>query len=129
MKPAVLMLLVVGGAALGQAAAATRSVNDGVYTVEQSERGRKVFAETCTACHDPGRFTGEVLIKTWSGKPLHALFDVMKTMPEDNPGSLPAQDYADVLSYFLSLNKYPPGAEELKGTEDAMKAVLMEAPK
>ena len=122
------MLLMSGAAVIGQDAAAIRSVNDGVYTVDQAERGRKMFESKCTACHDTGRFTGSDFIKQWSGQPLHSLFEVVKTtMPEDNPGSLEPQQYADVLSYYLTLNKYPSGQEELKGTAEAMKAVQMEA--
>lgn len=106
------------------------SVNRGVYTAAQAGRGGKVFADKCTACHDTSRFTGSDFVRTWSGKPLHALYDHVKTtMPEDNPGSLQPQQYADVLAYFLQLNAYPTGADELKGTDEAMKAVQMELPK
>lgn len=112
----------------GQAPAKT--VNDGVYSEAQAERGRKVFEAQCTTCHDAARFTGKDFVTHWSGKPLHALFDLMRTtMPEDNPSSLQAQQYADIVSFFLSMNKYPVGSDELKGTDEAMRAVQMEAPK
>jgi len=44
-------------------------------------------------------------------------------MPEDNPGSLQPQQYADILAMFLRLNEYPVGSDELKGTPEAMKAI------
>ncbi len=124
-------VLVLGlGASILAGQDAQKSVNDGVYSVVQAERGQTVFEAKCTICHDTGRFTGEDFIKRWSGQPLHALFDAMSTtMPEDNPGSLQAQQYADVVSYLLQLNKFPSGQDDLKGTEDAMRAVKMEAPK
>lgn len=107
-----------------------KSVNDGVYTDVQAGRGAKTFESRCTTCHDTGRFTGADFLKQWSGQPVHALYDVMKTtMPEDNPGSLSAQQYADIVAYFLSLNKYPAGQTELKATDDALKGVKFDAPK
>lgn len=117
-------------ASAGASLAGQSSVNQGVYTAPQAERGSKMFASKCTTCHDPARFQGPDFIKQWSGQPLHAIFDLMKTtMPEDNPGSLQPQQYADVLAYFLQLNAYPTGAEELAGTDDRMKAIQMDAPK
>ena len=58
------------------------------------------------------------------------LFGVMReSMPEDNPGTLPAQEYGDVVAYFLQLNKFPTGADELVGSDEAMAAILFEKPK
>lgn len=117
----------IGGEA-GQEAAKT--VNDGVFSAEQAARGQKAFESRCTTCHEPSRFTGPDFVKQWSDQPLHALYDVMKTtMPEDNPGSLQPQQYADIVAFFLQLNKLPAGTEELNGTDEAMKAVKMEPPK
>jgi mono/diheme cytochrome c family protein len=122
---------------LGIAVAATsdvqgsdRSVNDAVYSKTQAERGVKLFDSNCSTCHDPGRFTGAEFISHWSEKPLHALFDVMSTtMPEDNPGALEPQQYGDILAYFLELNGYPAGAEDLPGAAEALKTVRMEPKK
>ena len=47
-------------------------------------------------------------------------------MPEDNPGSLNAQQYADVVAYFLQLNRVPTGAEELKGDADVLTRIQVE---
>ncbi|MDH4064194.1 MAG: cytochrome c [Acidobacteriota bacterium] len=105
----------------------SRTVNDGVYTVPQAERGAKIFDSTCTACHDTGRFTGDEFVSAWAGKPLAALFDVVQTMPEDNPGSLEAQQYGDVIAFFLQLNQYPAGDDELKGDAQAMADIAMAA--
>jgi mono/diheme cytochrome c family protein len=108
----------------GQAA---RSVKSGVYTEAQATRGAAVFEKNCAMCHDTARFTGDAFLSAWVGKPLHGLFEVVSTtMPEDNPGSLKPQEYGDVIAYFLQLNKYPTGAEELKGTPEAMRAIAME---
>jgi hypothetical protein len=47
------------------------------------------------------------------------------TMPEDNPGSLKPQQYADVVAYFLKLNGYPAGKTELTGPE-ALKTIKLD---
>ena len=57
----------------------------------QATRGEALFQSICTTCHDTARFTGEEIVSAWSGKPLSELFKAVQTMPEDNPGSLNAQ--------------------------------------
>jgi S-disulfanyl-L-cysteine oxidoreductase SoxD len=111
----------------GQGAAGQASVNAGVYTAAQADRGAEIFKSQCTTCHDNARFTGEDFIGTWSGKPLYELYDIVHTtMPEDNPGGLKPQQYADVIAFFLRLNGYPAGQNELKGTDEAMRAIKFE---
>jgi mono/diheme cytochrome c family protein len=129
----VIAWLAVFGAArlLGQAApqpaTGEKTVNDGVYAAAQADRGQALFAGSCSTCHDPARFTGDDFLGSWTGKPLHALFELISaTMPEDNPGSLKPQQYADVISYFLRLNKFPAGDKELEGTADAMRAIKID---
>jgi mono/diheme cytochrome c family protein len=124
---AALLLWAGAAAAAWSTGQAPRSVNDGVFTAAQAKRGSVVFEKNCTMCHDTARFTGEAFLSAWVGKPLHGLFDVVSTtMPEDNPGSLEPQEYGDVVAYFLELNKYPAGAQELPGTAEAMRAIAME---
>ena len=109
------------------AQAPARTVNDGVYSSSQASRGQALFQSICTTCHAPDRFTGEEFVSAWSGKPLSELFKAVQTMPEDNPGSLNGQQYGDVMVYFLSLNKFPTGSEELKGETDALGQIQFEA--
>ncbi len=94
---------------------APKTVNDSVYSAAQAARGQAVFEGTCTACHDTARFTGGDFMTAWTGKSMGELFKVVSTtMPEDNPGALKPQQYVDVLAYFLKLNEFPAGSEELK---------------
>lgn len=94
--------------------APSKTTNDGVYTAAQAERGKKAFTTSCTTCHDTDRFSGASFAEAWTGKPLKEIWDVASgTMPEDNPGSLKQQEYADIIAYFLSLNQYPAGDAEL----------------
>ena len=121
------LLLIVAAARAGQAV--QRSITEGVYSAEQAKRGRVTFDAECTNCHDTGKFTDPKFMEHFAGQPLKSLFDTVKTMPEDNPGSLRAQEYADILSFFLELNGFPAGADDLKGTDEVMTAVRMEARK
>jgi mono/diheme cytochrome c family protein len=90
---------------------ARRTARDGVYTAAQADRGQVVFRETCESCHAPRYFTGNFL-RNWTS--VGELFDfTVSNMPEDAPGSLTSQQYADVLTYVLKLNNLPPGEREL----------------
>ena len=50
-------------------------------------------------------------------------------MPSSAPGSLMPEQYADVLAYLLSINKYPAGQAEIPKDGAGLKAVKMAAPK
>jgi mono/diheme cytochrome c family protein len=109
--------------------AAQKSVQDGVYTAAQADRGETLFGGSCASCHNPKDFTGKEFLDKWQGKPLFELFDTIKaTMPMDSPGSLNPQQYADTVAYLLEMNAFPAGSDELKGDDEAaMKAVLIAA--
>ena len=108
-------------AAILPAAAADKTVWDGVFTSEQAARGGTVYATECSACHrdglperarpaaDGGRF-----MEAWAEDSLKSLFSVIKTtMPQSAPGSLSDAAYTDVVAYILNENAFPPGSEEL----------------
>src|SRR5688572_32308623 len=121
LKPFTVSAVVLGGWLIGGHCAAQagqdRSVNDGVYSEAQAARGQTAFDRNCTNCHDTNRFTGAEFVQNWSDKPLAELYEIMRTtMPEDNPGSLKPQQYADVLSFILKLNGFAAGETELTGT-------------
>lgn len=89
------------------------------YTSAQAQRGQQVFQEVCSYCHSPSDWSKPEFLRAWSDKPVHDLFDLIHTtMPQDAPGSLSRQQYADVVAYILSLNNVPSGSAEL-GTDDA----------
>ena len=116
--------------AVAAGAQATKtSVKAGVYTAAQADRGQSVFRSKCASCHAPNRFTDDLFYTSFAGKPLWEMFDVISdSMPEDNPGSLKKEEYADVIAYLLKLNNFPTGASELPIDKDALSAILMEKP-
>ena len=106
-----------------------RSVKAGVYTEAQSDRGQTLFRSKCASCHAPNRFTDDLFYTSFAGKPLWEMFDVISdSMPEDNPGSLKKEEYADVIAYLLKLNNFPAGESDLPTDKDALSAILMEKP-
>ena len=44
-------------------------------------------------------------------------------MPEDNPGGLTHQTYADIIAYILQLNEYASTDAELVPNQEAMDAI------
>ena len=106
-----------------------KSVKDGVYTAAQADRGLAVFRSKCASCHAPNRFTDDLFYTSFAGKPLWEMFDVISdSMPEDNPGSLKKEEYADVIAYLLKLNNFPAGPSDLPIDKDALSVILMEKP-
>ena len=80
-------------------AADSRTLNDGVYTKEQSAIGAILYAEHCILCHDKKYF--RPVLKRWEGQPIGILFTVMSaSMPESNPGFLSEKEYVDILAYW-----------------------------
>ena len=126
-------------AAQAQPSAGTRSVLDGVYTDEQAKRGQMQYRR-CLLCHldelqgDPATgaapLAGEDFLQKWNSHTVKELFQTASTsMPQDNPGSLTPQQYADLLSYIFQVNKFPAGKEELSAQPDQLDKILIEKPR
>ncbi|HUK35455.1 MAG TPA: cytochrome c [Vicinamibacterales bacterium] len=114
------------------------SVNDGIYTSAQADRGKAVYAMNCAGCHGD-KLEGGNAGPTLSGPDFtngykdgnaSALYTKMsQDMPSSAPGSLSPDQYADVLAYVLSVNKYPAGQAEIPKDGSGLKAIKMAAPK
>jgi mono/diheme cytochrome c family protein len=110
------------------AAATSLSTLSGVYTDEQAQRGREVYASSCRSCHTPASHTGETFNKWWRGKRLSDLFlFVQMRMPKNDPGSLAVEDVADVVSYLMKMNGMPVGKDEMYPDADSLKKFKIEA--
>jgi len=106
------------------AAAGGASVLQGVFTARQASRGDQIFQQNCASCHSAREF-GVAFQRRWSDGSLGDLFDFLKaSMPQSNPGSLSDQQYTEVITYFLRLNGYPQGDDDL--TADELHNVTME---
>lgn len=118
------------------AAAAGGTTADGVFTTEQAARAQALYDGSCASCHgatlDGGAsappLTGFPFTSYWSGKTLGALFEVVHTMPADNPGGLSDQQYADLIALILGKNGYPAGDTELPTDSAALGGITISAP-
>lgn len=100
------------------------SVLDGVFTAAQASRGEATFRRVCSACHDPGEFSGGRFRLTWVGQSAADLYDTIATlMPEGDPGSLTPRQYAGVVAYLLQLNGYPAGEADLPTSLSALRGL------
>ena len=115
------------------AAGQDRLLSDGVYSDRQARRGRRVYRQTCSSCHAGGLeggemgpgLVGEPFLGPWDGESLGEMMAlVQETMPQDNPGGLSEQDYADVIAYVLQVNEFPAGDDEL--TVESVEDIVIE---
>ena len=113
-----------------------RSVWSGVYSTEQAERAEGVYAQACAACHGPMLDGGEMapplagssFNANWNGMTLGDLMERTRTaMPQNNPGSLSRQQYADILALMLATGKFPAGQAELPRDTELLKLITFEA--
>jgi mono/diheme cytochrome c family protein len=115
---------------------------DGVYTAEQAKRGEPLYASRCGQCHagdltgyaddyNPApELTGDPFVKAWDTFTLADMFDkISKTMPQDEPGILKPEQYAEVIAFILQVGKYPAGTTELPANMDALKGIKFVATK
>ncbi|MEZ5291181.1 MAG: cytochrome c [Vicinamibacterales bacterium] len=116
-------VLLVGSVRIGLAQGPTTA--DGVYTSDQAAKGKALFAEVCLTCHQPAKFTGAEFTRAYVGKPLSEISATMAEMPQDNPGSLTAAEFATLIAYFLEMNEYPAGAAPLDGETSALRRIMV----
>ena len=127
--PAVVATLTLVGTALAK----TRSVADGVYTIEQADRGAVLYDEQCVSCHGEIRqltpdmaalLADHTFRARWSERSLGELFEMIQVeMPQDAPGSLSLQQTADLLAFILRGNRQPVGELALPEDIQALQAI------
>jgi hypothetical protein len=104
-----------------------RTIWDGVYTERQADRGQRLYERECVACHTRNEFTGPVFVGRWSGRTVHDLFETLRTtMPQENPGRLRRQEYADLAAYLFMRNEFPTGETELSADAGRLKQIRIE---
>jgi hypothetical protein len=120
----------------GAAGSQVRSVWDGVYTLEQAKRGA-LKSGLCVQCHGDGfiggpapELAGTAFTTSWNGRTVGDLFDLIRlTMPDDDPGSLSREVYADLVAYILVVNKFPAGSTEISSEIGPLKLIRIDAAK
>lgn len=133
---AVALTVLVLSSAVSAGVYATRqqkTVADGVYTVEQAERGKKGYAVYCESCHaddlsgtNSGDSGAPPLRREgfMAGSDANALFTkIQETMPLDAPASLKTADYLDILAFVFRENGFPAGREPLTPDAAQLRAI------
>ena len=119
---AVVAVLAVCVAGPEVAARQVQSVWDGVYTVEQAQRGAPLYQQSCAECHGPDLAGGEMspglvggeFVWNWNGLSVGDLFERLRvSMPQGEPNSVSRQEKADILAFLLQANDFPIGDMEL----------------
>lgn len=119
------------------------STLDGVYSKEQAERARAVYADQCYECHgrdlaayESHTLTGSEFTSDWEGLPLSELFDkIYISMSVNPPGRLrqskarqiTRQEAADLLALILWFNGLPEGKSELNPKAEVLQQIRFES--
>ena len=127
--------LVVAGVAAGQLP--PRSAKEGVYTIEQADRGKAIFEAQCVSCHGTMEtVTPEMAAllndsgfqNLWRDRSLARLFSrIRETMPQDRPGTLSPEQTADIIAHILRANQLPAGETALPSDLEILKDIRLDA--
>lgn len=123
MKLQFVLTILIGCLVPGMSVAqSTADIWGGVFTEAQAARGTEAYTARCASCHsidlrgnsNSPSLLGMSFMFLWEGRSVGELFTKMRTdMPSDQPGSLSAQTYLNILTYILQANGFPAGSEEL----------------
>lgn len=92
-----------------------------LYTGAQARDGHIKFEQHCSMCHGPmleGRagpaLKGPYFASKQADFHVKDIFTILvHNMPATQPGSLPRQDYVDIMAFLLKENGYPRGSDKL----------------
>jgi len=108
------------------AVAPEASAGGSFYTSRQATRGDGLFRDNCVSCHSASEFAGASFQRRWRNRAVGDIYEfVLYSMPDDNPGGLPEQTYADIVAYMLSMNDFPAGDSELPTSMEALMEMMM----
>jgi mono/diheme cytochrome c family protein len=98
------------------------------YTAEQADRGKSAYNDDCAGCHgttlggggEVPALAGKGFREHWFVGSIEPFMTYISTnMPQNDPGSLDPQTYADIGAYLMSRNKVPAGDVEVPGDKAA----------
>ena len=124
---ALLLSAQVAHAQSNGASASARTSMSGIFSQKQASAGRNVYAMQCSACHSTSTHTGPAFMKSWQGRTVWDLYTFLKdNMPQSEPGALSDQEYIQVVTYMLSLNKMPAGDHDLAVDQAVLKSIRID---
>lgn len=107
---------------VAQAAPAPGAASTASYTAEQADRGEAAYTAECSGCHGttlggggeaPGLLGAGFrnrLIPDGDAAALYAV--IATTMPQQAPGTLSPETYADITAFLMERHQIAPGASE-----------------
>ena len=102
------------------------------FTADQADQGDSAYAEHCASCHGPNLDDGEFapplkgvdFREKWRSRSPDDLFSVTSTtMPQDRPGILGDEVYAQLLAYMFLENGSEPGDETLPADPEQLQVM------
>jgi mono/diheme cytochrome c family protein len=109
-----------------------KTARDGVFSSEQSKKGKAHYVENCAGCHmedlsgggPAPSLTGDAFLAQNSERSIADLFTRIKTtMPPDRPEQLDDATYVEVIAYLLQEAGFPAGPSPLPVEMNAMKQI------
>lgn len=127
-----------GGSRSGTNSGTTeRSVWDGVYTVQQAERGKITFDRACASCHGDDlrgggnpelTLAGPVFVSRWNGRPLSDLYlKVGREQGDQTKTMMRPVEINETLAYVLEANKFPAGQTGLSQLFSDLERITLSA--
>lgn len=105
------------------------STLDGIYTVDQAERGEGLFTTHCQRCHSIQEFSGRMFAAVWADVPASALYyRIANTMPMDQPGSLGNTEVTALMAHIFNANRMPAGNSPLEADLEWLTSLPMRQP-
>ena len=110
---------------LSAQAPAAKTTKGRVYSATQAARGEQTYMNTCVSCHPPTTYKGGVFLN-WQGRSLGDLLAFLnEKMPKNDPGSLSAKEYTQVMAFLLKINGMPAGQAELPANPAALSKITI----
>jgi S-disulfanyl-L-cysteine oxidoreductase SoxD len=109
-----------------------KTVWDALYSDAQSKKGETAYSQYCAKCHGSDLMgadvapplTGVEFTSGWNDLTVGDLFERLRiTMPADKPGSVSAQDNADIVAFMLFKNGFPAGTADLPAQAEVLKGI------
>lgn len=108
-------------APLTKPSATTASATPALFSTAQAEAGRTKFRSNCSMCHGTeleGRagpaLKGPIFANPAANFHVGDIFKIVaENMPAPAPGTLPHEDYVDIMAFILQQNGYPAGTTTL----------------
>ena len=130
---AVLLSAWVAGPGTAWAVDGSSTAPPALYTEAQAKIGFAKFIGNCAMCHGAhleGRSGPSLKGPNWANAKANytvgEVFTVVsQQMPATGPGSLPNDDYVQIMAYLLQQNGYPAGTKPLQFDEAAASNVAL----